>query len=456
MLFVDYCAIFIYFLAIIFIGVYSSRSVKSLSDFATGNRSYNSFFVFTTLSASFIGGGFTTGLAEKVCHFGLIYAFTLWGFSFKELLIAQFIAPKMGRFQNAISVGDIMKELYGANAKVLTGIASVFICAGIAGAQFSGFGYVLQALLDVDHNYGIIICTLIVIFYSSLGGMKSVVANDTLHFFVLIISLPIVLVLGTEYIGGFARLEQLATHNITTHHMPSATFIALFLSYFFGETLVPPYVQRLLIGKDLQNTKNGTLYSGLLSLPFFIMIGLIAIIAIEVDHSTNPHFAITSVIHTIMPAGLKGFAIAGMMAIMLSSADAFLNAAAIATSHDVIKPIYKINSNKTELKISRIATVAVGVIGALFAISFDNILDILLSAYNFWTPFILVPLVAGIMGVKRSAKTFWLSAAAGILSVLILKYLPCEIFNSYDATLVGIAINALVFFNCERATKNRK
>jgi len=53
------------------VGLWASRSVKTLDDYATGNRSYNSFFIFATLSSSFIGGGFTSGLAEKVYRLGV-------------------------------------------------------------------------------------------------------------------------------------------------------------------------------------------------------------------------------------------------------------------------------------------------------------------------------------------------------------------------------------------------
>ncbi len=442
----DYFVICLYFCAVIGIGLWSSRNVKTLDDYATGNRSYTSIFIFATLSSSFIGGGFTSGLAEKVYRMGIFYVIGLWGFSVKEILIARYIAPRMAAFRDAISVGDIMGRLYGENARVLTGIASVLVCAGISGAQFGAFGYMINMLLGIPQVWGILLGASIVILYSSLGGMRAVVANDTLHFTVLIIALPLVFLLGLSQVGGMEAILSTPNFDAMGHNIPWIALFGLFLSFFFGETLVPPYVQRLLIGKDVKSTVQGTLWSGLLSFPFFLMVGLIGLISHKLSPDINPNMALPYVIQTVMPIGLKGLAVAGMIAVIMSSADSFLNAAGIAASHDVIKPLKGISEKHQELIISRFTTLTVGVVGALFAASTESVLDILLCAYNFWTPFILVPLVAGIMGYQRSAQTFWVSSIISILAVILVNNISSIGVSTFDGTLVGIFVNAFIFF----------
>ena len=442
----DYLVICLYFCTVIGVGLWASRSVKTLDDYATGNRSYTSIFIFATLSSSFIGGGFTSGLAEKVYRMGIFYVVGLWGFSVKEILIAKYVAPKMAAFRDAISVGDIMGRLYGENARVLTGIASVLVCAGISGAQFGAFGYMMNMLLGIPQVWGIFIGASIVILYSSLGGMKAVVANDTLHFTVLIIALPLVFLLGLNQAGGMEAILSVPNFDAMGRDIPWFSLAGLFLSFFFGETLVPPYVQRLLIGKDIKSTVQGTFWSGLLSFPFFFMVGLIGLISHKLSPDLNPNMALPYVIQTVMPVGLKGLAIAGMIAVIMSSADSFLNAAGIAASHDVIKPLMGITEKSKELAISRITTLSVGIIGALFAASTESVLDILLYAYNFWTPFILVPLVAGILGYQRSAQTFWVSSVVSILAVLIANNIRSIGASTFDGTLIGIFVNSLIFF----------
>lgn len=249
------------------------------------------FFIAATLASSFIGGGFTTGLAEKVYCLGLIYVVGLWGFSFKEILVAKYIAPKMVNFPNAYSVGDIMGQLYGKRAKVFTGISAFLVCAGILGAQLIAFGHICNVLLGISSQLGAFICALIVMAYAGSGGMRAVVANDTLHFCVLMVSLPLVFFFGVKTIGGVEKLYFYSSVHFS-NNIPYSSIALVFLSFFFGETLVPPYVQRLLIGKTIKHTVRGNMASGLISIPFFLMIGLIGIIAVVMNADLNPNLAL--------------------------------------------------------------------------------------------------------------------------------------------------------------------
>jgi len=435
------------------VGIISSRKISKLKDYAVGGRSYSAGFIFATLSASFIGGGFTLGLAEKTMFMGGLYVVALWGFSCKEILVAKYIVPKMTAFKDALSVGDIMQRLYGRRAGIFTGIAGMLVSAGVAGAQFSGFGYIVNLLTGIPQSTMIVVSACIVMTYSTLGGMRAVVANDLLHFIVLIVALPMVCFLGIDAVGGWSALFQAipSDHIQINNTLTVWTLAGLFLSFFFGETLVPPYVQRLLIGKNMNETARGTMWSGLLSFPFFAMVGIIGLVALVLAPNLNPSLALPHVIQTVMPVGLKGLAIAGMMAVVMSSADAFLNAAAVTFTHDVVRPLYSLSESK-EVMLTRIATVFGGVLGMVFAVSSKSVLEILLIAYNFWTPMILVPLVSGIMGYTTTARTFWISASAGIGSMaLAMTFIDQQ--GRFDAALAGIAANFLVFFLLRRQEK---
>jgi len=443
--FIDLFILVLYVAAIISIGWISAKKVKNLDDFATGGRQYTSFFITATLSSSFIGGGFTTGLAEKVYSLGLIYVIALWGFSLKEILVAKYIAPQMVKFPTAYSVGDIMGQLYGKRSKIFTGISAFLVCAGILGAQLMAFGHICNVLLGISSQLGAIICALIVMAYSGSGGMRAVVANDTLHFCVLMVSLPLVFYFGTEAIGGIDKLYFYSSANFS-NNIPYSSIALVFLSFFFGETLVPPYVQRLLIGKTVQHTIKGNLASGMLSVPFFFMIGLIGIIAIAMNPELNPNLALPYVVLEAMPIGLKGLAIAGMMAIILSSADSFLNAASVSITHDVLTPILPRLTEPQKLLISKYSTYFVAISGLLFTLSLESAIDILLEAYMFWTPVVLVPFVAGVMGINRPKKAFLYSASAGIAVVALIRFLSLKHSAYFEVSIWGILANLIVFF----------
>jgi solute:Na+ symporter, SSS family len=441
----DFIIICSYLALVLFNGVRASRHVKDMEDFATGGKSYSSFIIFATLSASFIGGGFTSGLAEKVFKFGLIYIIGLWGFSLKEILVAKYIAPKMGQFKDAHSVGDIMGQLYGKKAKIFTGLASFLVCAGIIGAQFSALGYLANTLLGISAKTASVIGACIIIFYAGLGGMRAVVANDTLHFCILIIALPLVLIFGIHHIGGVDVFMNAAL-KAPSEPLEGTAIFFIFLSFFFGETLVPPYVQRLLIGKDIKSTVQGNWWSGLVSIPFFLIVGSIGLVAFIMSPNLNPNLALPHALLNVLPIGLKGLAVAGMIAVIMSSADSFLNAASVAVNHDVLHPLLGSRIERQKLKISRGVTCVIALGGLVFSLQLESAVDILLQSYVFWTPIIVVPFVAGVLGIHRSVQTFWNAAFTGVLVVMIIQMTHSCHSAYFEVSIWGVLANAIVFF----------
>lgn len=146
--------VIVYLLIVLLIGLWAGRGIKNMQDYALAGKSFGMMVIFATLSASFIGGGFSMGNAEKVFLIGISNIVALWGFSIKEILVARYIAPKMQRYPNAISVGDIMDEHYGKAARIFSGIFSLVLCAGILGAQIGAMGYVFNLFLDVERIWG--------------------------------------------------------------------------------------------------------------------------------------------------------------------------------------------------------------------------------------------------------------------------------------------------------------
>ncbi len=339
---IDVAVVAIYLLAVLAIGLWSGRKHSTLEEYAVASRSFGPLVIFATMSASFIGGGFSTGNAAKVFLFGIANIVGLWGFSLKELLVARYIAPKMDRFQNAISVGDIMATAYGRTGKVVTGMCALFLCAGIVGAQVGAMGIVFNVFYGIDRLWGIGLGCGIVILYTTFGGMRAVVATDVMQFVILAVGLPLVLIFGVAHVGGIDALMAAVPADrleIPGSQYPWIGMAALFLVFLFGETLVPPYVQRLCIGRSATDAARGTFYSGLFSIPFFAITGLIGLVALAMDPTLNANLALPHVVVTVLPPVLKGLVIAAVIAIVMSSADSFLNSASIAFINDIVKPL---------------------------------------------------------------------------------------------------------------------
>jgi SSS family solute:Na+ symporter len=437
------------------LGLWAGRRVKNLEDYAVADRNYNALVIAMTLSASFIGGGFTMGNAEKVFTMGIINILVLWGFSLKEVLVAKFIGPRMGRFPNAISVGDVMEADYGRIGKVVTGIFSVLLCAGILGAQVGGMGYLFNLFLGLPVPMGILFGMSIVIIYDTLGGMRSVVATDVLQFCVLALGIPLALILGIGQVGG---LDALANRVPVDHfellgHLTPVQVLSLFLTFLLGETLVPPYVRRLFISRHPRAICRGTLWSGLFSVPFFAVAGGIGLLALALKPDLNPNLALPYVIETVLPVGLRGLVVAGIIAVVMSSADSFLNSASVAFVNDIINPLRRQPlSPKRGLLCARLATFVTGSISILFAIRIKSLLDILIYAYNFWSPIILVPLAAALLGYRASRAAFCAGAAAGLVGVFAWNNL-LGTPGGFDGLLVGVFCNLFAFWLTNRLVR---
>jgi SSS family solute:Na+ symporter len=206
--------------------------------------------------------------------------------------------------------------------------------------------------------------------YSIIGGMRAVVATDILQFSVLVISIPMALVFGVISVGGIDTLVQSVPleHISFPGNLSYITVVSLFLSLLLGEALVPPYVQRLFIAKNDQVTQWGTLSSGIMSIPFFICAGAIGLVALALAPNLDSNMALPYVIQNVLPIGLSGLAQAGIIAVVMSSADSYLNAASVAAIHDVYKPLKTSQiSAEQELKLMRFATLAIGGFSVLFA-----------------------------------------------------------------------------------------
>jgi SSS family solute:Na+ symporter len=322
----------------------------------------------------------------------------------------------------------------------------MLLCAGIMGAQVGAMGDVFNVFTGMSEIYGILIGCGIAIAYTTFGGMKAVIITDIIQFLILAVGLPLVLVFGISQIGGISALisDLPAGHvNWIPSNLTLVAFISLFLILLLGETLVPPYVQRLLIGRNLKETAKGTYWSGLFSIPFFAVTGLIGLLAFKLDPSMESNLALPNAIKIILPVGLRGLVVAGVISIVMSSADSFLNSASVAFTNDIYKQ-WKTGkmSMSSELLCARMVNLITGILAIIVAINIPNILDILIFAYNFWAPVILAPLAGAILGFGRGPKSFFAGAICGITGTVVWKY-GFHDLGGFDGLLIGVFTNLI-------------
>jgi SSS family solute:Na+ symporter len=452
----DWVLLAFYFAALIVIGVQTVRRVQNGDDFAVaGNRIIWPVF-FGSLAASFLGGGASLGVAGKTFSDGYVYMFAFFGYAVSFLLVGLFVAPRLKRYLGAHTVGDVMEEHYGRGARLLTGVLSILLCAGILGAQALAIGTVVNATIQLPTVPSIIIGMGVVVLYSSFGGAWAVIQTDMLQFVFLGVFIPVTLILALGEVGGPAALVAALpeAHLTFGGGYGVAVFLGLFISFLLGETLVPPYAQRTFSTPDGRHARIGFALSGVFAFGFYFIAASIGLVALVMFPNIKPDQAMPTVVMNLLPAGLIGLVVAALLAVVMSTASSYLNSIAVVFVKDIYQPFVNPQvSAQKKLWLERGLSLGVGVVATLFALSVPSIVDALLYSYTFWAPTVVIPLlVAVLLGSRAKAAALSAIVAGAVVTALWMIFLQES--TGLDGLVAGVAANIVVFAVVSVATRS--
>jgi SSS family solute:Na+ symporter len=447
-----------YFALLILIGVQTMRRVKNPDDFAVaGNRIVWPVF-FGSLAAAFLGGGASIGVAGATMRDGYVYMFAFCAFGVQTVLVGLFVAPRLKNYVGAHTLGDVMHEHYGKPARVVTGVLSLALCAGILGAQALAIGTVVNATLDIPTVPAVLIGMGVVVLYSSFGGAWAVIQTDMLQFVFLGVLLPVALLIGLDAVGGPSSLiDQVpAAHLTVMGNYTPLQFLTLFCALLLGETLVPPYAQRTFSTPDSRNARLGFTMAGFFSFAFYFVSASLGLIALVLYPNIESDQALPTVVMNLMPIGVLGLVVAALLAVVMSTASSYLNSTAVVLTKDIYQPLRAtpVPANR-RLTIERATSVIVGAAATIFALSVPTIVDALLYSYTLWAPTIIVPLFAAVLFGIRSAPAALSGIAAGAIVTIIWQWVLPAPFGLDDGLIPGVLANLIVFAVVSTATANR-
>lgn len=444
----DWIIIALYFAFIAIIGYKTTKKVKTVKDYNVAGEKMSWTILFASLAASILGGGASTGMAGNVYQQGYVFMFAFFAYGIASILIGIFIAPKLKRYKNAQTVGDIMEKHYGKKAKLITGILSVGLCTGILGGQALALGTMFNVILDFPILIGIVIGMGSVILYTTFGGIMAVIQTDVLQFVLLGVILPVTLLIGISAVGGADVLVSSvpALHLSILGEWQTATFIGLFVTFLLGEALIPPYTQRIFTSKDADSARKGYVISGIFSFGFYFVTATLGLIAFVLYPGIQTDTALPSIVKELLPIGMTGLAVAALLAVIMSTASSFLNSTTVSFMRDIFPFIRKSPiSDKTELTIGKILTGVIGILAVIFAINVPSIITALEYSYYLWAPTIVFPLIMGILTKKKNVPAGLVSIFAGGIATIIWTFILDEPF-ALSGVLPGFITNILAFF----------
>lgn len=445
----DYLIVYAFLFITLFIGLRAGRGIKDLRDYALANKTYSTFAIVLTYLATNIGGGTILGGTKEVFTNGIIATAAMMGMSVSFVLRAIFIAPRMHRFKDCLTLGDVMGSLYGPSSKVITGSLGLVFSLGVLGIQLNALGLLCEALLGVKASWGVGVGGLILAIYTASGGIKSVTATDIFQFLALFAVIPLTATIAVGKAGGFVSIvEQVPAARFSIWNQPNfSIYLTFFLVHglFSVDMTNPAGMQRILMVRDGRQLGNVFFNVAVFDASFRVITMLLALAGLALYPHIAPNTVVTHVVQELLPIGIRGLAIAGILAVIMSTADSFLHAAGLTLAHDIVQPFSQRNGNTiNELQWAKYATLLIGGIAMGVGLYQSNLFALSLQASGFIGPILAVPLIAGIIGLKPSQRLFYTAALVTIVAFLSARFL-LPIAQQQLAILIAFFTNAVVF-----------
>jgi Na+/proline symporter/signal transduction histidine kinase len=435
-----------YLVICLVIGLYRSKKIKTPRQFALGYQNISTTILISVIFASSVGGGTLLGDAENLYLFGLIFLVGRLFIPFCWLLAAKIYSPNIGKFNDCMSVSQIMFKLYGFSGRWITNIATIIIGMGALVAQALAVGYIFHYFLGINVVYGMLISYGILTIYTALGGIRSVIITEAFQFGIFFFIIPASYAIILTDIGGLSTLVKVST--IFDSSLEYSTKNIVFLASFVFVTILPEshpaFIQRCLMAKNAEQLKTVLLTISLISLPFALSI--LSIIYIVKVHSPEvlADEALLFYISNYLPVGLKGLMVAGIIAAIMGYAEGWLNAMCVVIVNDGLKILSPKISNTKQLLALRVFVVLLSS-GAIMLASLSNdITKLTLIVQNFWVALILIPLTSGLLGFKTISKSFTSSIVTALFFILTSRIIEGE-FTTVTLSL-GILGSALGLF----------
>jgi solute:Na+ symporter, SSS family len=397
-----------YFAVMILVGILVMSRNRKASDFLVAGRKLNLLFTVATLSAVQIGagiilGGSSTGASMGVWP-GMWYSLGCGG---GLILAGILVAGKLRQKENFVPL-DFFEKRYGSNKwiRLWAWISNVPSLLGIFIAQLLACGSILSGF-GIPFYKGVIICAMVILIYSTLGGLWGIVLTDVIQTTIIMISIPVI---------SIVSLALLKTNNISpaeifkTPFIPPGTltkFIYMVIPFLIAISVSYDAFIRYQAAKDARTARVGCIIAGL----FVIFIGVLTSAIGAAARLLYPDIREGAfsfmVIRSLNPI-LAGIAISAVLGAAMSSASGLLIALGATFSRDLYNRFLHPESSLDELPYSkiilRLAVVVSVAAGVLLSFRITDILDAIIIFNYPYMGSLLIPLLAGVLWKGATRK----------------------------------------------------
>ena len=447
----DHLIVYAFLLLTLLVGLWAGRGIKDIKEYAIANKMYGTGILITTFLATYFGGYNPIAHQKYILSYGLVASFASLGMAIIMVWFGRYVVPKLMYFKDSLTLGDMMQELYGPHGGIIAGLMGTVYSICAVGTQLVAMGYICESMLGWTASQSIGIGGAILVAYASFGGVKSVTITDVLQFIVFAAIIPFIAETAIRKVGGVnVLLSQVpADQQTVIGHEQFPRYLNNFFSWclFPAYLAAPPIMQRLLMAK-FERQATDMLYTSALFLLFVRLLvasTCLAVLLLAPGLKPSSGGAFIYIIEQYMSPAAKGLCVAGMLAIIMSTFDSFLNAGSLLFTRNVLKPsCAKLNVTLDELKVVRYVSCLMGIIALLTAL---DVLDAHTLSYfgvSLFAPVVTIPLVAGILGLKPDTRSFLIASSVTVVT-FCLAHLSLPASSSYLAFPISIVANATSF-----------
>lgn len=440
---VDYSLVALYFVFVLGIGWAARARVSSSIDFFLSGRGLPSWVTGLAFISANLGAVEIIGHSANGVQYGMQTMQYFWIGAVPAMVFLGIVMMPFYYGSKVRSVPEFMLKRFGPTAHLVNAISFALAQLLIAGVNLLLLAKVVNSLLGWPLWVTLLVAAVIVLSYITLGGLSAAIYNEVLQFFVIVAALLPLTLIGLHRVGGWGGLKGSLNAESHFHTWPGQDISgfdnpivsAIGIAFGLGFVLSFGYwttnfveVQRAMASESLSSARKTPIIGAFpkMLIPFVVVIpGMVAsvLVAPIKDETAEPNDAILYLMRDLLPNGLLGVAIAGLLAAFMAGMAANISAFNTVMSYDIWQTyVVKDRDDEYYLKFGRIATILAAVIAvgtALVAMNFGNVMDYLQTLFGFFNAPLFATFILGMFWKRMTPTAGWVGLVTGTLSAVV-------------------------------------
>jgi SSS family solute:Na+ symporter len=461
--FIDYLIIALYFGFVLGIGYIARSQISDSLDFFLSGRSLPAWVTGLAFISANLGAVEIMGMSASGAQFGVATMHYFWIGAVPAMLFLGVVMMPFYYGSKVRSVPEFMRKRFGTGAHLVNALSFALAQLLIAGINLYLLAKIVEVILGWNLYVSLVAAAIVVLTYTTLGGLSAAIYNEVLQFFVIVAALLPLTVVGLYKVGGYGVLkdkisataggaDQLSSWpgtNLTAIDSPVLSVIGLvfglgFVLSFGYWTTNFVEVQRAMASSSISAAQRAPIIGAFpkMFVPFIVIFpGMIAGVLVgqvaQAKKSGSGSFdynnSLIYLIRDLLPNGMLGVAIAGLLASFMAGMAANISAFNTVFSYDLWQTyVRKDKPDGYYLAVGRWATVAATVIAigtALFAASYSNIMNYLQTLFGFFNAPLFATFILGMFWKRMTATAGWTGLVSGTLAAIVVAVLGTDVLG---------------------------